>query len=159
MEKKTKLTISGNVKKKIEKFNYSSSKKNSSIILDRPVNNNKNKINTRPPKRMEPNTGFKKSNLSQNKKNFVLPNDFERRKLAEQRARKRIKGEENLKDTKNKFGSKKRELKLTLSRALSDEDEVLENKGRSLAALRRAKLKENRNISDEKKKEDYKPVK
>ena len=27
MEKKTKLTISGNVKKKIEKFNYSSSKK------------------------------------------------------------------------------------------------------------------------------------
>ena len=43
MEKKTKLTISGNVKKKIEKFNYSSSKKNSSIILDRPVNNDKNK--------------------------------------------------------------------------------------------------------------------
>ena len=69
MEKKTKLTISGNVKKKIEKFNYSSSKKNSSIILDRPVNNDKNKINTRPPKRMEPNTGFKKSNVRQNKKN------------------------------------------------------------------------------------------
>ena len=159
MEKKTKLTISGNVKKKIEKFNYSSSKKSSSIILNRPANNDKNKINTRPPRRMEPNIGFKKSNLSQNKKNFVLPNDFERRKLAEQRARKRIKGEENLKDTKNKFGSKKRELKLTLSRALSDEDEVLENKGRSLAALRRAKLKENRNINDEKKKEDYKPVK
>ncbi len=159
MEKKTKLTISGNVKKQIEKFNYSSSKKSSSIILDRPANNDKNKLNTRPPKRTEPNIGFKKNNFNQNKKNFVLPNDFERRKLAEQRARKRIKGEENLKDTKNKFGSKKRELKLTLSRALSEADEILENKGRSLAALRRAKLKENRNINDEKKKEDYKPVK
>ncbi len=158
MEKKTKLTISGNVKKKIERFNYSSSKKNTSIILDRPTNSDKSKVNTRPVRRPT-NTGFKKNNLNQNKKNFVLPNDFERRKLAEQRARKRIKGEENLKDTKNKFGSKKRELKLTLSRALSDTDEALENKGRSLAALRRAKLKENRNVNDEKKKEDYKPVK
>ena len=72
MEKKTKLTISGNVKKKIEKFNYSSSKKSSSIILDRPVNSDKNKINTRPPRRMEPNIGFKKNNLSQNKKKFCF---------------------------------------------------------------------------------------
>ncbi len=158
MEKKTKLTISGNVKKKIERFNYSGTKKSTSIILDRPTDRDKSKANTRPVRR-SPNTGFKKNNLNQNKKNFVLPNDFERRKLAEQRARKRIKGEENLKDTKNKFGSKKRELKLTLSRALSENDEIIENKGRSLAALRRAKLKENRNTLDNKKKDDYKPVK
>ena len=45
---------------------------------------------------------------------------------------------------KNKIGSniKRRELKLTVSRALSDED--IEFKGRSLASLKRAKQKENK---------------
>ena len=45
------------------------------------------------------------------------------------------------KDRKSKIGGKKRELKLTVSRALSDEIEL---KSRSLASLKRAKLKENR---------------
>ena len=71
MEKKTKLTISGNVKKKIERFNYSGAKKSTSIILDRPTNRDKGKVNTRPGRR-PPNTGFKKNNLNQNKKNFVF---------------------------------------------------------------------------------------
>ena len=48
------------------------------------------------------------------------------------------------KDSKGKIGSKKRELKLTLSRALSDE---IETKSRSLASLKRAKLKENRELN------------
>ena len=67
--------------------------------------------------------------------------DFERRKLAEQRATRRLKGEATpSKDSKaGKGASKRRELKLTVSRALSDED--FTGKGRSLASLKRAKQK------------------
>ena len=50
---------------------------------------------------------------------------------------------------------KKRELKLTVSRALSDE---IDYKSRSLASLKRAKQKENRiNVKDQK--IELKPVK
>ena len=72
-----------------------------------------------------------------------ITNDFEKRKLAEQRATRRIKGELPTKDLKGKKGSKKKELKLTVSRALSDE---IETKSRSLASLKRAKQKENRDL-------------
>ena len=58
---------------------------------------------------------------------------------------------------KGKLGSKKRELKLTISRALSDE--VTETRGRSLASLRRAKQKENRDLKKEENKDHLKPVK
>ena len=45
-----------------------------------------------------------------------ITNDFERRKLAEQRATKRLKGDGDSK--KLKIGSKKREAKLTVSLSL-----------------------------------------
>ena len=54
---------------------------------------------------------------------FSITNDYEKRKLAEQRATRKFKGDNTTKDSKGKIGSKKRELKLTLSRALSDEIE------------------------------------
>ena len=65
--------------------------------------------------------------------------DFERRKLAEQRATKRLKDDYDNKDRKKKTGTKKRELKLTVSRALSDE---IETRERSLASVKRARQKE-----------------
>ena len=85
--------------------------------------------------------------------------DFERRKLAEQRATRRLKGETTpSKDSKaGKGASKRRELKLTVSRALSDED--FTGKGRSLASLKRAKQKENRLLNQEDDKDSLKPVK
>ena len=43
-----------------------------------------------------------------------------------------------------KSGTKKRELKLTVSRALSDQIEARE---RSLASVKRARQKENKNLS------------
>ena len=58
---------------------------------------------------------------------------------------------------KGKLDSKKRELKLTISRALSDED--TETRGRSLASLRRAKQKENRDLKKEENKDHLKPIK
>ena len=85
--------------------------------------------------------------------------DFERRKLAEQRATRRLKGETTpSKDSKaGKGASKRRELKLTVSRALSDED--FTGKWRSLAWLKRAKQIENRLLNQEDDKDSLKPVK
>ena len=54
----------------------------------------------------------------------MITSDFEKRKLAEQRATKRLKDEIDNKEKKTKLGTKKREVKLTVSRALSDEIET-----------------------------------
>ena len=87
---------------------------------------------------------------------FSIRNNDEKRKLAEQRATGRLKDDSTYKDFKGKIGSKKRELKLTVSRALSDK---IETKTRSMAALKRAKLKENRDLTKEEIQENLKPVK
>ena len=55
------------------------------------------------------------------------------------------------------MGSKRRELKLTISRALSGDD--IEAKGRSLASLKRAKQKENKDQKKVEIKENLKPIK
>src|SRR6056300_748409 len=75
--------------------------------------------------------------IEKQKNSFV-----KRRKLAEQRATKRLKGDSDNK--KLKLGTKKRETKLTVSRALSDEIEARE---RSLASVRRAREKEQKNLN------------
>jgi translation initiation factor IF-2 len=78
--------------------------------------------------------------------------------LAEQRATRRLKSENSQRDNKsNKLGGKRRELKLTVSRALSGDD--IGNRSRSLASLKRAKQKENRLLNKEEGKESFKPVK
>ena len=83
-----------------------------------------------------------------------ITNSYERRKLAEQRATRSFK-DESATATKGKTG-KKRELKLTVSRALSDQ---IETRARSLASLKRAKLKENRYLTKEEIQENLKPIK
>ncbi len=104
-----------------------------------------------------------KSSFIQRKPNDFKPfpnisSDFEKRKLAEQRATKRIKGEVSTKDNKvNKLGGKRRELKLTISRALSDDE--IGTKSRSLASLKRAKQKENRSLNKDETKEILQPIK
>jgi translation initiation factor IF-2 len=55
-----------------------------------------------------------------------------------------------------KAGAKKRELKLTVSRALSDQIEARE---RSLASVKRARQKENKNLTKEEAQESLKPIK
>jgi len=54
-------------------------------------------------------------------------------------------------------GGKRRELKLTISRALSDDDIGI--RSRSLASLKRAKQKENRILNKNESKESLKPIK
>ena len=76
--------------------------------------------------------------------------------MAEQRATKRLKGDDNKDKKILKSGTKKRELKLTVSRALSDEIEARE---RSLASVKRARQKENKNLNKDEAQESLKPVK
>ena len=128
MEKqKKKLTISGKLKKTfVPQQNFESKKKFSinerkfSKPLNKSPNNFKKNFKTKP----------LTSKLS----------DYERRKLAEQKAMKGIRGDNQKdKDSKSKFSTKKRETKLTVSRALSED---LEFKSRSLASIKRAREKE-----------------
>ena len=55
------------------------------------------------------------------------------------------------------MGGKRRELKLTISRALNDEH--VESKSRSMASLKRAKQKENRYLNQTDNKDSFKQVK
>ena len=142
-KKKLKLTISGSSKKTINNIELAKSKGKNSVVIEK-----KNpKFGSK--------SSFSKNSHQRNTynkpKNSFIPrdpiiskpssaNDFEKRKLAEQRATKRLKGESI---QKRKIGSKRRELKLTVSRALSEDD--IEFKGRSLASLKRAKKKKTKN--------------
>ena len=67
-----------------------------------------------------------------------------------------MKGNEDSKDKKTKLGTKKRELKLTVSRALSDE---IETRERSLASVKRARQKELKNSNKNENNENLKPIK
>ncbi len=156
--KKTKLTISGSPNKSFKNFNTSKSQGKKTVVIDKQVsrqtnkNNFKKSFNSKPSnfKRgasLKPNLGTKLSSST---------SDFERRKLAEQRATKRLKNDGESKDKKTKLGFKKRELKLTVSRALSDE---IETRERSLASVKRARQKELKNVNKDENQENLKPVK
>ena len=156
--KKTKLTISGIAKKSIKNIELAKTQNKNSVVIEKKPSrfankNSLNKFSSNGPKG-KIFTGSRSSVFSKHMN--PITNDFEKRKLAEQRATRRIKGELPSKDSKIKIGSKKRELKLTISRALSDD---IETKTRSLAALKRAKLKENRDLKKNENKEILKPVK
>ena len=159
--KKTKLTISGNAKKSIKNIEIAKTHNKNSVVIEKAKNSSFKKTNFS----KGSTTGTKAKSFSSfgrgalNKPTFTsknpnFPNDFEKRKLAEQRATKRLKGDNEGK--KFKLGTKKRELKLTVSRALSDEIEARE---RSLASVRRAREKENKNQNKDENKENLKPIK
>ncbi len=160
-KKKLKLSISGSSKKTINSIEQAKSQSKNTVVIEK-----KSRFGTKP--------NYSRSNTSNERtkggspfipknntfsKPAATSSDFERRKLAEQRATRRLKGEITPnKDLKNGKGtSKRRELKLTVSRALSDED--FTGKGRSLASLKRAKQKENRLLNQEENKESFKPIK
>ncbi len=162
MEKKTKLTISGSAKKSIKNIEIAKTQGKNAVVIEKQTGKFTNRAGS-----FRPNPGKPKPTSSFSRGTTIKPsfapkspstiNDFERRKLAEQRATKRLKGDGDGKDRKTlKSGTKKRELKLTVSRALSDEIEARE---RSLASVKRARLKENKNLSKDQNQESLKPVK
>ena len=158
--KKTKLTLSGIAKKSIENIELAKTQGKNSVVIGKKSNKfsgrgSFSRSNTTKPKSFLQEEKFK-PRPSFIPKPSPTSNDYEKRKLAEQRATRRLKGESGEIDKKSKIGSKKRELKLTISRALSDE---IESRSRSMASLKRAKLKENRTSTKEEIKENLKPIK
>jgi len=156
-KKKLTLSTSSSTKKRSDKIRYAKSQNKNSVIIE--------KRNIR--------SGFRKTNQQFsrdqvrsvtkigkvfNKDLNLINKDSEKRKLAEQRATRRVKGQiVEEKVIKSKPLVKKREYKLTLSRAL-DEDN-LGFKSRSLASIKRAnKKKENHAISKEASLENDKPI-
>ncbi len=159
--KKTKLTISGGPKKSFKNIDSAKNQGKKTVIINRQSSKFLGKG------KFSKGSGFKSTSTNYKKidnfnTNFKINNpnsgisDFEKRKLAEQRATKRFKGEDD-KDKKSKTSSlKKRDVKLTVSRALSDE---IETRERSLASVKRARQKELKNINKEDSKENQKPIK
>ena len=161
-KKKIKLSISGSSPKTIRSIEQAKNQSKNTVVIEK----KSSKFSSKSPysKPRINNEKFKSGSTFLPKKNNFskLPitptSDFEKRKLAEQRATRRLKGEVLSKDGKSgKLGGKKRELKLTLSRALSEDN--IETKSRSLASLKRAKQKENRILIKEENKENLKPIK
>ena len=120
--KKTKLTISGEAKKSIKNIEIAKTQGKNSVVIEKSKSNFVKKgslfkssgAGTKPKSK----SSFSRpASLKASFGNKIPPitNDFERRKLAEQRATKRLKG--NNEGKKIKLGSKKRETKLTVSRA------------------------------------------
>ena len=161
MEKKTKLTISGTAKKTFNNIEIAKTQGKKTVVIEKQTSKFPSKSGTSRPSTFKPKTTSSFNRGAPAKPSFApksppVANDFERRKLAEQRATKRFKGDEN-KDKKTlKAGTKKRELKLTVSRALSDE---IEARARSEASVKRARQKENKNLTKEQVQESLKPVK
>ncbi len=144
--KKKTLTITSDLKKKIDTTSITStSKKSFSVEKKKPFRNNK--IFNKSPSTNENNS------LSDKKKNFV-------RKFVEQQATKEFIKKDNKPAGKSKLKLKgpvdKRDFKLTVSRALNVEE--IEIKQRSLASVKRARLKEKKKPDSEDKKEFKKVI-
>ena len=135
--KKKTLTISSDLKKKIDTTSISTSGKKSFSVEKK--------------KHFKPNKPFNKTTVTTNinqdpkKKNFA-------RKFIEQQATKDFIKKDNKPAGKSKLKLKgpvdKRDFKLTVSRALNVEE--IEIKQRSLASVKRARLKEKRNPKEKK---------
>ncbi len=157
--KKTKLTISGSSKKSYKNLDSSKTQGKKTVIIEKRLAKPGIKNSFSKPGSSKPFLSKNKygGNLKPNfsSKTAQLSSDFEKRKLAEQRATKRLKGDSET-DKKSKLGTKKRELKLTVSRALSDE---IETRERSLASVKRARQKELKNANKSETQENLKQVK
>jgi translation initiation factor IF-2 len=146
--KKKTLTISTNIKKKIDISSISrDGKKTFSIEKKKPFRQTRSN---------KPNTNTSSFGKPDNaKKNIV-------RKFVEQQATKNFIKKEDKKDPpKGKLKLKdplktKRDFKLTVSRAMNVEE--IEIKQRSLASVKRARLKEKRNENDDGIKREFKKV-
>ena len=145
--KKKTLTISTNLKKKIDTSSISSgNKKSYSVEKKKPFKSGK------PFNRQAGQPNFN-LNIDGKKKNFA-------RKFIEQQATKEFIKKDNKPAGKSKLKLKgpvdKRDFKLTVSRALNVEE--IEIKQRSLASVKRARLKEKKNKPEGEEKREFKKV-
>jgi len=151
-KKKKKLTLSVSSKKPHNISNYTQSKGKTSVVIEKKASRRwgEKKLQSRD---NNINTTQSKSDFASKKP--IVNRNVHIRKMAEERATKRFK---NLKDDiaqprkstlgKDKGFASKREQKLTLSKAL--DDEALDGRERSLASVKRARLKEKKSQDSEK---------
>ncbi len=160
-KKKLKLSISVSSKRTLSSIEQAKSKSKNSVVIEKKNTKftTKHQFSRQNNNNLRPNnSSFSKPTTNFTRSNNQPSSDFEKRKLAEQRATRRLKGEAPQKENKSsKINSKRRELKLTISRALSDDH--AETKARSLASLKRAKQKENRSLNQNDEKDNYKQIK
>ena len=149
-EKKKTLTISSNFKSKIDSTNFQKKENKKSFS----INNEKKGQFKNYKKTLKPN--FSETNTKQvdpRSKKFT-------RKFVEQQATKAFIKKEDKPTGKSKLKLKtpidKRDFKLTVSRALNVEE--IEIKQRSLASVKRARLKEKKNSPETEEKKEYKKV-
>ena len=158
--KKKKLTLSVSSKTLHNVPNYVKSRQKTSVLIEKkaPRRWGEKKFQSR-------DNNFSKSKSTANfiPKKTRINRNVDIRKMAEERATNRFKNlkEDSLQPKKSSLGkdkgfTSKREQKLTLSKAL--DDEVLDGRERSLASVRRARLKEKKNQDSEKAKIETKKI-
>ena len=151
-KKKKKLTLGVSSKTSHNVPNYVKSSKKTSVLIEKkaPRRWGGKKFQSR-----DNNISKRESTDSFVPKKTSINKNIDIRKMAEERATKRFKNvkEDSLQLKKSGLGKEKgftskREQKLTLSKAL--DDEALEGRERSLASVKRARLKEKKNQDLEK---------
>ncbi len=142
--KKKTLTISSNFGKKLDSSTYSHSGKKSFSISKKPIVKSSFK-----PQRPFKNVPSNQARPKPNKKNFA-------RKFVEEQATKRLIRTEKEKPFDKQKSQSRREHKLTISRAMNVEE--FEIKQRSLASVKRARLKEKKNLNIDGQKKEFKKV-
>ena len=151
-KKKKKLTLSGFSKKTHNAPNYAQSRGKTSVVIEKktPKRWGERKFQSR-------DSNFNKPKFTGDfvPKKTPINRNFDIRKMAEERAAKRFKNvkEDSLQQKKTSLGkdksfASKRENKLTLSQAL--DDDALDGRERSLASVKRARLKEKKSQDSKK---------
>ena len=168
MEKKKKLTLTISPDKTYNAKNYLGGKKTSIVVekkISRKVNDRRVFDKGTTSARGKPDFLDKKDiKIKDSFQKKAPPNrNFDLRKMAEERATKRFK---NLRDddlgkkktnlNKGKSSDNKREYKLTVAKALTDD--VMDGRERSLASVRRARLKEKKSQDTDNKKVDVQKI-
>jgi translation initiation factor IF-2 len=97
MEKKTKLTISGTAKKSIKNIEIAKTQGKNSVVIEKQSSKFQSRGGSSRPVGFKPKITSTFNRGATTKPSFTaksppITNDFERRKLAEQRATKRLKG-------------------------------------------------------------------
>ena len=111
--KKTKLTISGIAKKSIQNIEIAKTQGKNSVVIEKQPSKFPNRGGSFRPTgvKSKPSSSFDRGTPSIKPsfppKASPIANDFEKRKLAEQRATKRLKGEDDGGSKKAKLGTKK----------------------------------------------------
>ena len=114
-KKKLKLSISGSSKKTFSSIEQARSHSKNTVVIEKKNSkfSGKSQFSRQKSENFRTNKSISSKTQNFNRPNTPLSSDFEKRKLAEQRATRRLKGEVSPKENKlNKIGGKRRELKL-----------------------------------------------